>query len=227
MNNITLLRYIPLIAVSISMISCSGSNMSQFQDRNQLVSISEAIQHYVYANGRFPPIAVADDNGRICHSWRVLVLPYLEANGFYAEYDLSTPWNSPANSDLANGNRLGRDPKYPHPAEVGQIYQNEKYAGALETTLLYCARGKLHKSRLAGGQIEYLSPPEKTFLVLEVENSGVHWMAPRDVSITAQDFGDWISIDEIRSKIIQSVEIGESVQVRDRDETLEYLQTEN
>jgi len=36
------------------------------------------------------------------HSWRVLILPYLEYQDVYDQYDLSQPWDSPANSKLAN-----------------------------------------------------------------------------------------------------------------------------
>ena len=36
------------------------------------------------------------------HSWRVLLLPFLDGQPLYDEYDFSEPWNGPNNSKLAS-----------------------------------------------------------------------------------------------------------------------------
>src|SRR5688572_32747678 len=49
---------------------------------------------------QFPPAYVADSNGTPMHSWRVLILPYIEANHIYDRYDQTQPWDSATNRQL-------------------------------------------------------------------------------------------------------------------------------
>lgn len=49
---------------------------------------------------RFPPAAAYDKQGRPLLSWRVLLLPYLEAGGLYKQFRLTESWDSPHNLAL-------------------------------------------------------------------------------------------------------------------------------
>ena len=75
-----------------------------------LGAIVRALHEYQERFGHLPPAFIADENGRPKHSWRVLILPYLEETGMagteglkqlYASYDLSEPWDGPHNRKLA------------------------------------------------------------------------------------------------------------------------------
>ena len=55
---------------------------------------------YEDEHGCFPPAYVADASGRPMHSWRVLILPYLDQQQLYDQYDFSEPWNGPNNQQL-------------------------------------------------------------------------------------------------------------------------------
>ena len=46
----------------------------------------------------FPPAVIFGPDGKPWHSWRVLILPYLEENELYNAYDFSQPWDSPRNN---------------------------------------------------------------------------------------------------------------------------------
>src|SRR5207244_4506816 len=48
---------------------------------NNLKQIGLALQNYHDDFGCFPPAYIADENGRPMHSWRVLILPYIEQVG--------------------------------------------------------------------------------------------------------------------------------------------------
>ena len=48
----------------------------------------------------FPPAFIADADGKPMHSWRVLLLPYLEQQVFYMRYRFDEPWDSPHNRSL-------------------------------------------------------------------------------------------------------------------------------
>lgn len=50
------------------------------------------------ACGSLHPAATVDANGRMLHSWRTPILPYLEQGPLYATIDPSKPWDDPANA---------------------------------------------------------------------------------------------------------------------------------
>ncbi len=47
-----------------------------------------------------PPAVVYGPDGRPWHSWRVLILPYIEQGDLYKEYRFDEPWDSPHNIAL-------------------------------------------------------------------------------------------------------------------------------
>lgn len=69
--------------------------------QNNMKMIGLALHNYHDVYGAFPPAYTTDENGRPMTSWRVLILPYLEQNNLYQQYDLSQPWDSPQNMLLA------------------------------------------------------------------------------------------------------------------------------
>jgi type II secretory pathway pseudopilin PulG len=64
---------------------------------NNLKQIWLALRTYHDDQGSFPPPYTVDPAGRRLHSWRTLLLPYLERNDLYGKIDLSRPWNDPVN----------------------------------------------------------------------------------------------------------------------------------
>ncbi len=67
---------------------------------NNLKQIGLALSNYQEAYNAFPPAYIADETGRPMHSWRVLILPYLDEQELYEQYDLSEPWDGPHNIKL-------------------------------------------------------------------------------------------------------------------------------
>ena len=69
--------------------------------RNNVKEIALAIHNYESANGHLPPAYIADENGNPMHSWRVLILPYIEGQqALFDRYDMDEPWDGPNNSKL-------------------------------------------------------------------------------------------------------------------------------
>lgn len=68
------------------------------QCTNNLKQIALALLNYEQACHALPPAYTVDANGRPLHSWRTLILPYLEQKPLYDTIDLSKPWNDPANA---------------------------------------------------------------------------------------------------------------------------------
>ena len=67
---------------------------------NNLKQVGRGMHVYHSLNGRFPPAAIIDKNGRPLLSWRVAILPYIDAGGLYARFHLDEPWDSPHNYSL-------------------------------------------------------------------------------------------------------------------------------
>jgi Protein of unknown function (DUF1559) len=61
-----------------------------------------AVAGYVDQHKRYPPAYLADKHGRPMHSWRLLILPYIEQNDLYKKYNFDEPWDGPANRKLAS-----------------------------------------------------------------------------------------------------------------------------
>ncbi len=72
------------------------------QCRNNVKQLSLALHNYASDNhGQFPPAYIADENGRPMHSWRVLILPYIEQDVLYRQYHFAESWDSPHNLTIA------------------------------------------------------------------------------------------------------------------------------
>jgi hypothetical protein len=70
----------------------------RMQCSNNLKQIALALRNYESTYHSFPPAATFDSAGNPLHSWRTLILPYLEHSSLYDSIDLSKPWDAPANA---------------------------------------------------------------------------------------------------------------------------------
>lgn len=58
------------------------------------------MQHYRDQFGSLPPAYTVDGQGNRLHSWRVLLLPFLEHQALYDRIRLDEPWDSPFNQQF-------------------------------------------------------------------------------------------------------------------------------
>lgn len=81
------------------------------QSMNNLRQIALAMHNYHDTHGHFPPAAVVGPDGKTLHSWRVELLPFLEAQPLYESYKQDEPWDSEHNKQvLAKMPSVFRDP---------------------------------------------------------------------------------------------------------------------
>ena len=59
-----------------------------------------AMHNYHDTHGSLPPAYTVDENGRPLHSWRVLLLPYIEQKELYDKIRLDEPWDSEYNQQF-------------------------------------------------------------------------------------------------------------------------------
>ena len=68
--------------------------------RGKMCLLHLALFHYHETYGAYPPIILRDDRGRPMHSWRALLLPFVEERDLARRYRLDEPWDSPHNRRL-------------------------------------------------------------------------------------------------------------------------------
>jgi hypothetical protein len=159
------------IAVALLLPARSRAREGTRLDRcvTNLAWITNALLKYRAENGRYPPAAVLDPNGKPMHSWRVLILPYLGETELYDEYDFDQPWNSPKNLRLAE--RLPG--VFRCPTEGRDNTETETSYVALT------GLGTAWSENIAADS-EKQCRPEQLILLIEVAHSGVCWTDPRD-----------------------------------------------
>lgn len=86
-----------LVALLLPAIQAARSAAQRSAATNNMKQIVLAMHNYHDANGTFPPQYTTDENGQPLHSWRVLLLPYLEYGHIYEQLNLEEPWDSPYN----------------------------------------------------------------------------------------------------------------------------------
>jgi hypothetical protein len=136
---------------------------------NNLKQIAIALHNYHDKCGAFPPAYTVDADGKPLHSWRTLILPYLEQKPLYDKIDLTKPWDDPANKEAFDT----RVPTYRCPsndtAEGHTIY------------LAVVAPGSCLQPTQSRTLEEVKDQP--TLMIVEVDaDHAVHWMSPMDAS---------------------------------------------
>jgi prepilin-type processing-associated H-X9-DG protein len=89
-----------LIALLLPAVQSAREAARRAQCTNNLKQIGLAMHNYLTANNGLPPAAIVDQQGKPLLSWRVAILPYLDANPLYAKFKLDEPWDSPHNKEL-------------------------------------------------------------------------------------------------------------------------------
>ncbi|MGH8163840.1 MAG: DUF1559 domain-containing protein, partial [Rhodanobacteraceae bacterium] len=108
-----------LLSLFLPAIQGARESARRAQCTANLQRIGQAMQNYHDAYQCFPPAYVADEKGRPLHSWRALLLPYLEPN-LAAQYRWDEPWDGPNNELLhARMPAVYHCPSDPSPSTTG------------------------------------------------------------------------------------------------------------
>lgn len=139
-----------------------------------LKAIGLALQNYADVYKCFPPAYVSDARGNRMHSWRVLILPFMEQKPLYDRYDFSEPWNGPHNRKLA----AFIPPVYCCPSDdlrgLGQV-----------SYLAITGPGTAWPGNRCATLVDFKDGTSNTISIIEAVGSGIHWMEPRDLPFEA------------------------------------------
>jgi len=170
-----------LILVGIAVFTVSG--MADQRDvanrvrcQGNLTAIGTAMHQYHEKYGHFPPAFVPNKDGKPEHSWRVLLLEFLDAKTFGA-YKLDEPWDGPNNRKL----ETELPNCYACPADKGgrEKRQTTYFVVVGPTVFPGATTVKLEDIR---------RPRNATILVVEAVGQEVHWMKPKDLAFDSLSF---------------------------------------
>lgn len=166
-----------LIALLLPALQVARSAARKAQSTNNLKQIGLALHSYHQRYGAFPPAYIADENGRPMHSWRVLILPYMEQQALYDQYRFDEPWDGPNNSRL-------------HEVMVPAFVDPNSSDDSMGYTNYVVVNGP--NTMFPGAESVALGDvpdgASNTILVTSLANSDILWCEPRDLNYDAMSF---------------------------------------
>lgn len=164
---------IPVILILVALLLPAVGAAREAARRNQCINnsrqIALGILSYEASHGELPPAYTVDADGKPLHSWRVLILPFIEEQALYSQIDLTKPWDDPVNAVLQS--QMPAVYRCPSDPDVGT-----------ETNYMVVVGPNTAFPGSTGRKLREISDgTSNTLLVVESGGSGVHWAEPRDI----------------------------------------------
>ncbi len=141
------------------------------QCKNNLKQIGLALYNYHDTYHAFPPAFTIDAYGRPLHSWRTLILPYLDQQSLYEKIDLAKAWDDPVNAEAFKTNLA----VFRCPSTDCPMYHTT-YMAVVGSRSCFQPTEPRSLSEITDNRSE-------TLMVIEVaSDKTVHWMAPVDTN---------------------------------------------
>ena len=154
-----------------------------------------ALHNYHDTYGTFPPAFVLGPDGRPWHSWRVLILPFLECNPLYEEYRFDEPWDGPNNRKLlAQMPEVFACPSRPRDAKADLLATMSFGLLACGADRVSVRDGKTSYAAVLGQDCAFRGTvavtikditdgTSNTALIGESNRTKIPWMKPEDIDI--------------------------------------------
>jgi len=162
-----------LVAMFLRELPHAGETHSQTICRVHMRDIGFALLRYREENGRFPSAQLRHPTSGQLYSWRVAILPYIDAKHLYESYSFDQPWDSEQNRRL-----IGSRPRaYICPSSPTRRRPGLGYTQYVMLT------------GIDGGEQDADAEQSKTrALVVEAEGLNLPWTEPRDLDIAQMSF---------------------------------------
>ena len=178
-----------LVALLLPAVQSAREAARRMQCSNNLKQIALALHNYHDVYKALPPAYTVDENGNKLHSWRTLILPYIECSPLYSQIKLDEPWDSPNNRRIAET----VVPVFSCPSEGETISPNTDYMAIVGPGTVFQGKEPVPFRDVTDGL-------SNTLAVVEVHDSGVSWMAPVDLNLETMQFRVNGGATEIRSR---------------------------
>lgn len=136
-----------------------------------LRKIGLAILEYHREHGHFPPVRTHDETGRPMHSWRSLILPFLDEDSLFDNIDLGQPWNSEANQRVWE-----RRPS---------VFGGHGYEPPLTAVMAVVGPETIWPTAGRRSYTEIKTGTSYTIAAVSLKNTSVNWMQPTDTDLAS------------------------------------------
>lgn len=158
-----------IVALLLPAVRTAREPAQRMQCVNHLKQIGLALYEYHDEYGELPPAYTVDADGKPLHSWRTLLLPYLDRKNLYDRLNLAKSWDAPENVSVFENEAWMQCPSL---RDLPQSHTNY-LAIVIDTSCLRPGRS-LTLSEITDGT-------SATIGVIEVTAEyAVPWMEPRD-----------------------------------------------
>jgi hypothetical protein len=161
--------------------------------RNNLKQIAFALHCYHDEYKTFPWATTYAADGTPVHSWRVRILSFVDSSDLLSSYDFSEPWNGPTNCLFWGGTPVTRQStdgtRYPSTPCL-PLYRCPSAPQTQDPTctnyvmLIDDRPGKPNGPPHRPGSVPPSFDDKSTVIILEIADSDIHWMEPRDVLLS-------------------------------------------
>jgi hypothetical protein len=160
---------------------------SRMRSINNLKQIGLAFHNFHSVYNCIPPAVIVGPDGKPWHSWRVLILPYIEQAELFNQYDFSQPWDGEKNRKLLDRMPdVYRDPI--HGDERGQFTHYAAITG--EPSAPFASKGPQQKDARTVpmdkglGFQTFTDGTSNTVLVAPVDPARkIPWTKPEDIVV--------------------------------------------
>lgn len=141
--------------------------------KSNLKTIALALHNYNDRWKSFPPPFIADKDGKPMHSWRVLILPYMDERPLYESYDFSKPWDAAENRRV-----LERRPYvYTCPSDNFAAPNATSYVGVFGAGCMFDPAAPVRLRDVKDGTTN-------TLMVGEAVDVNIPWTKPEDIDVS-------------------------------------------
>ncbi len=170
-----------LAAMLLPAVNAAREAARRAQCTNNLRQISVAMMQYEMTHGCLPPAYTVDKQGRRLHSWRMLLLPYLDEKALYDQVRFDEAWDSPHNRALADMMpAVYRCSSNPKGAQRLQEMNETSYVVVVGSHTVFPGKQGRTMADIRDGM-------SNTILLVE-QRAGVNWMEPKDLEFDSMSF---------------------------------------
>lgn len=155
--------------------------------RYNLKQIMLAMHNYHDRYGCLPPAYTVEKNRRPLHSWRVLLLPFLEEQALYQRIRLDEPYDSPYNRAVFDARRSSSQ-GLPAMPDVFRCPSDGANRGADTNYVMILGPRTLSNGPNSVCLKDISDGPGNTIAVVETYGLGTAWYEPRDLRADEMTF---------------------------------------
>ncbi len=165
-----------LIAATATLIHQNRLAGQRTHCKNNMGAIGLALANYFDVYKKFPCAITYAEDGTPLHSWRTAIMPYITSEVLLRGYSYQEPWNGPANRLLGtNEASWFRCPSAPPTQD----------AMCTNYVMLIDDRpGQPNGLPNRPGSVPPRRNQANSVIVIEIADSDIHWMEPRDVLLS-------------------------------------------